>query len=193
MDDVKNLILDKAKERMERFGFKKTTMDEISRDCKISKKTIYEHFNNKEDMFKCLFLREYHNTMEVIFARMGEIADPLERLKQLTRTAMQYFSEDNFMTRVLKDDEVLFSAALSREYHALIDEEIISLVADIIREGKEKGVCGDVDEKVLAYANFKLFQAFSYLRTMQFCKEKEEQGYYTGILVDCVINSLMKK
>ncbi len=41
MDDIKNNILDKAKDRLDRFGFKKTTMDEISRDCKISKKTIY--------------------------------------------------------------------------------------------------------------------------------------------------------
>lgn len=193
MDDVKNLILDKAKERMERFGFKKTTMDEISRDCKISKKTIYEHFKDKEDMFQCLFLREFHRTMEIIFSRMGEISDPLQRLIQLNRTAIQYFNEDNFTTRVLKDDDVLFSVFLSRKYHALIDEKIISIVAEIIREGKQEGRFRDVDEQVTAYACFKLFQSFSYLRTGQYCKEKEMQGYYTEIMNDFVINALVKK
>ena len=88
VDDVKNLILDKAKERMDRFGFKKTTMDEISRDCKISKKTIYGHFKDKEDMFTCLLMRECRKSREIIFSRMGKIADPLERFIQLIRTAL---------------------------------------------------------------------------------------------------------
>ena len=53
--EIKNMILDKAKERFDRFGYKKTTMDEISRDCKISKKTLYELFSDKENLFNSLF------------------------------------------------------------------------------------------------------------------------------------------
>lgn len=192
LEDVKKLILDKAKERMERFGFKKTTMDEISRDCRISKKTIYEHFKDKEDMVKNLLLREYHHTMDVIFSRMGEIADPLERLKQLIRTATQYLNEDNFTTRLLKDDDALFSVFLSRKYHTLIDEEITSIVAEIVREGIAQGQLRKVDEKVVAYASFKLFQDFSYLRTGPVLEERE-QKYYTEILIDFIVQALVKK
>jgi len=85
MDDVKNRILDNVKDRLDRFGFKKTTMDEISRDCKISKKTIYEHFRDKEDMVTCLFVRECHKAMEIVFSRMGDIEDPLDKLIQLIK------------------------------------------------------------------------------------------------------------
>ncbi|MEM5794755.1 MAG: TetR/AcrR family transcriptional regulator [Bacillota bacterium] len=191
MEDIKNLILDKAKERMERFGFKKTTMDEISADCRISKKTIYLHFRDKEDMFTCLIMREFHKMLDVIFARMGVVPDPRERLISLTRTAIQYFNEDNFTTRILKDDDALFSVFLSRKFHSLIDEEIISLVAGIIREGKEQGQFHDVDEKVVAYAHYKLFQAFSYLRTARSWEKPQE--YYTEILLDLLEKTLVKK
>ena len=191
MEDIRNLILDKAKERMERFGFKKTTMDEISADCRISKRTIYLHFRDKEDMFTCLIMREFHKMMDVIFARMGVVPDPLERLISLTRTAIQYFNEDNFTTRILKDDDALFSVFLSRKFHSLIDEEIISLVAGIIREGKEQGKFRDIDEKVVAYAHYKLFQAFSYLRTAQ--SWEKPQDYYTEILLDLIEKTLVKK
>ena len=44
-DDQKKLkkdhIMDMAKARFERFGYKKTTVDEISHDVRVSKKTIY--------------------------------------------------------------------------------------------------------------------------------------------------------
>jgi AcrR family transcriptional regulator len=193
VDDVRNRILDNVKERLDRFGFKKTTMDEISKDCKISKKTIYEHFKDKEDMVTCLFVRECHKAMEIIFSHMGEIEDPLEKLVQLIRSAVWYFREDIFITRLLKNDEALYSAFLSRKYHALIDQEIISIIAAIISEGKEQGKFRDVDERVVAYAGFKLFQAFSYMRTGEFDEEKDRQEYYTNVLIDFVINAIVKK
>lgn len=191
MDDVKSLILDKAKERMERFGFKKTTMDEISKDCKISKKTIYEHFTDKEDMFSCLLLRECQKTIEILFSQMGDVSDPLERLVLLIRKAISYLNQDHFITRILKDED-LFLAFVNRKYHEIIDEEIISIISQIIREGIQQGKFRDVDERIVAYAGFRLFQAFSYARTGPLRKEQNEQ-YYTEVLIDFLVNAIVKK
>ncbi|HML34675.1 MULTISPECIES: TetR/AcrR family transcriptional regulator [Sporomusa] len=191
MNDIKSLILDKARERMERFGFKKTTMDEISKDCRISKKTIYEHFTDKEDMFQCLLSRECHKTIELLFAQIDGVSDPLERLVLLIRQSIAYFNQDNFITKILKDDE-LYLAFVNRKYHEMIDEEIISLIARIIREGKQQGKFRDVDETIVAYAGFKLFQAFSYARTGPLRQGQNEQKY-TGELIDFIVNGLVKK
>ncbi|WP_378952987.1 TetR/AcrR family transcriptional regulator [Pelosinus sp. sgz500959] len=188
MNDIKNLILDKAKERMERFGFKKTTMDEISKDCRISKKTIYEHFTDKEGMFKCLLLRECHKTIEILFSQLEDVSDPLEKLILLTRNAISHFNQDHFVTRILKDDE-LYLAFVKRKYHEVIDEEIISIIAQLIREGKKQGQFRDVDERIVAYAGFKLFQAFSYARTEPLRKDQD----YTDVLIDFLVNALIKK
>jgi AcrR family transcriptional regulator len=190
MDDVKNFILDRAQDRFDRFGFKKTTMDDISRDCRMSKKTIYEHFHDKENLFNSLFIREARRARDTIFARMDPDAAPLEKLQQLIRTAIAYFSEDNFLTSLLKDDEALFSAFLSAKYNSVIDEELIGIIAAIIRDGKARGQIRDIDEQVVAYAGLKLFQAFSYMRTMAFDKDKQAQGYYAEALVDFVTHGL---
>lgn len=191
MEDLKTFILDKAQERFDRFGYKKTTMDEISRDCKISKKTIYENFKDKEDLFTSLFRRECHKANQIIFAKMGEISDPAEKLKALIRTSLWYFKQDNFLTRILKDDDALLTAFLIDKSHSIADEEIISNIAAILREGKAVGKFRDVDEQVVAYAGLKLFESFSYMRTMEFSPEKEEQGYYTDVLIDFVMNALL--
>lgn len=192
MNDVKNLILDKAKERIDRFGFKKTTMDEVSRDCKISKKTIYEHFKDKEDLFISLFVRESRRSQEIIFARMGDIQDPVDRLTQLMRTGIDYFKEDNFLTRLLKDDAALFTD-LSLKYHQIVDADITAIIADIIREGKRQGKIRDIDEEVVAYAGLKLFQAFSHMQTIQFDKEKSDQGFYTEAVIDFIRHAIVKR
>jgi len=48
--DVKERILQKAEEMFFRYGVKSITMDDIARELGISKKTIYLHFPDKDDL-----------------------------------------------------------------------------------------------------------------------------------------------
>lgn len=192
MDDLKCLILDNAKNRFDRFGFQKTTMDEISRDCKISKRTLYEHFDDKQSLFDSLFVRECQKDLEIIFFRMGDVADPLDRLLSLMRTAIEYFREDIFLTRLLKNDDALFSALLTGKYHSLVTENLVNIISEIIAEGKQKlRIRPEIDEQVTAYVGLKMFQAFSYMKTMPFDTQKENQGFYTETLVDLFYHALI--
>lgn len=193
VDDIKNLILDKAKERFDRFGYKKTTMDELSRDCKISKKTIYEHFNDKEDLFTNLMLRENYKVRKMLLDDIEEIADPLEKIIQLIKTSIDFFNDDNFLTRLYKADETLFSNFISSKSASMMRVSTISIVADIISEGKKQGKFRDIDEEVIAYAGVRLFEAFSYMRSMEFSQEKVEQGYYTDVLIDFIAHAIVKR
>ena len=194
MDNVKNFILDRAQNRFDRFGYQKTTMDEISRDCKMSKRTLYENFKDKQNLFDCLIEREGLKDLEIIFSRMGEVPDPLDRLMQLLRTAIAYFSEDIFLTRLLNNDEALFSTMMKGQSHLLITEQLITIIAGIIAEGKKRGrIRAEVDDQIAAYIGLRLFQAFSYMRTIPFDLKKEQQGFYTEALVDFFYNALVKK
>lgn len=47
---VRERILDKAQELFFRYGVKSVTMDDIARELGISKKTIYQHFEDKNAM-----------------------------------------------------------------------------------------------------------------------------------------------
>ncbi len=191
MDDMKNLILDKAKERAERFGFKKTTMDEISRDCRISKKTIYDNFVDKEDMFRCLVIRECQRATQLLFAQIADISDPSEKIVQLIKRSIAYFNEEDFITKVLREDET--DIALSdRSYKEIVDEKVISLIAEIIRDGKKKGAFREVDEAITAYAGLKLFEAFSFGRSGPLRQQKNEE-YCTEALIDFILNGIIKK
>jgi len=47
---VRSQILDAARERFTRYGFGKTTMAEIARDCGMSAANLYRYFENKHDI-----------------------------------------------------------------------------------------------------------------------------------------------
>lgn len=55
LDPIREKILNAARLRMIKFGYRKVTMDEIARDLKMSKNTIYKYFASKEKIAGALF------------------------------------------------------------------------------------------------------------------------------------------
>lgn len=51
-------ILDAAAELIQRWGYKKTTIEDIARRAEVGKGTIYLHWKTREDLFIALLLRE---------------------------------------------------------------------------------------------------------------------------------------
>jgi AcrR family transcriptional regulator len=49
-EDIKGLILEKATDRFVRYGFGKTTMVEIAKDCGMSAGNLYRYFESKFDI-----------------------------------------------------------------------------------------------------------------------------------------------
>ena len=70
MKDAEQSILELAKKRFERFGYRKTTIDEICRDGGISKKTVYAHFRDKEDLFARVLVGEALSARAEVFRRL---------------------------------------------------------------------------------------------------------------------------
>ena len=70
--EKRNQVLTLAKRRFERFGFTKTTVDEIARDAGISKRTLYQEFESKEKILEELFMFEALSVRKVILNQIKE-------------------------------------------------------------------------------------------------------------------------
>ncbi|MGH2496922.1 MAG: TetR/AcrR family transcriptional regulator [Ktedonobacteraceae bacterium] len=67
-------ILDAAGELMLRWGYNKTTIDDIARYAGVAKGTIYLHWKTREDLFTALMKREYIRLAEDVKQRVA--SDP---------------------------------------------------------------------------------------------------------------------
>ena len=60
-DDTKDKILSVAEKLFSRFGFHKTSMDEIAKIARKAKGSLYYHFASKEELFKEVVAKEIYN------------------------------------------------------------------------------------------------------------------------------------
>ncbi len=62
--DTKGLLGYKAFDIFVKYGFRAVTMDDLAKEMSISKKTLYQHFSNKEDVIREA-LQAYHKRHRV--------------------------------------------------------------------------------------------------------------------------------
>jgi Transcriptional regulator len=96
-------ILNLAKKRFERFGFNKTTVDEIAKDAGISKRTLYQEFENKEKILEELLMFEALSVRKAILNQISKIHDPAEKLQTYIRLSNKYLEQNPFIVNVLND------------------------------------------------------------------------------------------
>ncbi len=66
MKNRKNEIILAARKRFSKHGLHKTTLDEIARDMRIGKATIYHYFNSKLELFSDTVNYEINQLMETL-------------------------------------------------------------------------------------------------------------------------------
>jgi len=57
MYEKKERILKSAEKLFARFGFRKTTMNEIARDVRMGKSTLYYYFKSKENVLEAVIIK----------------------------------------------------------------------------------------------------------------------------------------
>ena len=92
---MKDQILNKATEMFLTLGFKSVTMDDIASEMGISKKTIYQHFSNKDSLVKATTTNLFENIScgidEIILANNN----PIEELFTIKEFVMQNLKDEN--------------------------------------------------------------------------------------------------
>ncbi len=81
----KEAIADSFQKHFNHFGFKKTSVDDISEELHISKKTIYQYFSTKEEIFYYVVSRVARQYLHRMEAELAALRSERKRLAQLIR------------------------------------------------------------------------------------------------------------
>jgi AcrR family transcriptional regulator len=161
--EKRNQILILAKKKFERFGFNKTTVDEIAKDANISKRTLYQEFENKEKILEELFMFEALSVRRVILNQIKKVTEPTEKLQTFIRLALKYLDQNPFIVGVLHDESGFFKPFLKDKPH-IVETGIEEIFASILKEGVDKGAFRKMDEKIVGHCIFLLFKNLTYGR-----------------------------
>jgi len=137
--EVRDQIVSTAGQIFSRFGFRKTTMDEIAQAMRKGKSSIYYYFTSKEEIFEAVVEKEANLLRADILKALESSNQPQDKLRNYVLTRMKGFQKLSNIHEALKSDYLIhldFIHQIREKY----DNEEIAMVEGILQSGVTQGV-----------------------------------------------------
>jgi AcrR family transcriptional regulator len=103
-DVNRETILQIAQEIFSKFGYKKTTLDDIANAVRKGKSSLYYYFNSKEDLFQAVIAKEVEILKQALEKVVFRSMDPEEKLREYILTKLRTFRDLANLYNALEND-----------------------------------------------------------------------------------------
>ncbi|HEU5228261.1 MAG TPA: helix-turn-helix domain-containing protein [Ktedonobacteraceae bacterium] len=100
-------ILDAAAELLLRWGYKKTTIDDIAKQARVAKGTIYLHWKTREDLFEALLTREWLGLMQEFIQHLSTDPEGGTLYNMISQACSMTMSRPLIRAALLRDIDML--------------------------------------------------------------------------------------
>ena len=147
-DEIREQIVEAARHIFSRFGFKKTTMDDIALGVGKGKSSIYYYFTSKDQVFQAVVEKEITSLRQELVKVIDSNLKPIDKIQSYITVRMTKFGEMTNFYQAIKN-ELLAQLDFIDQIRKKYDEDEVNLVDSILKEGIEKNEF-DIEDSRLA-------------------------------------------
>lgn len=146
--DLKDRIVGCARDLFFKMGLRRVTMDDIAGKCGVSKKTIYQHFRDK-DTVVLEVTKQYLHQEETDLQKIHDTAkDPIEELVSISKWFREMLA--NMDSSLLHDMQKYHHSSWT-VFHEHKEKCIFCSIIENLEAGKKLGLYrSDLNEKIIS-------------------------------------------
>lgn len=150
-------LIHAAEARFRRFGYRRTTVEDITAEAETGKGSLYLHFDSKQDVY----LAVVSESLERFVQRASEVLEghdsvPL-RLAALVEATAHHYGDDELLRASLFGRDELVEGRVAQLAAEIQRDRIRSLLASVLREGRQAGtIRADLDPETTASVLFEM-------------------------------------
>jgi Transcriptional regulator len=145
-------------------GYHDTSMDEIAKAAQFSKKTLYQYFTNKEDLYFTVAIREFKMAVSYFEKEMKKGKTGLEKIMLLSEAYYAYYKDFPQAFSLINYCQFIQAPRESISHYSEISElrkNLFQDFANVLEEGKKDGsIRKDLDAKDTVISLFLLITGF---------------------------------
>jgi len=189
-EEYRKRIIVTAGDIFSRYGFKRTTMDEIAKAIKMGKSSIYYYFKSKEEIFEAVVRYEANILRNELTAAIKSVDSPIEKLRNYVFVRMKSFEKlSNYYNAIF--DKNLDHFDFIENVRLKYDREELAILRLLLYHGARRKVFNVINSEYTALA---VQTALKGLEVPMFWKKKDlnVEERLNGIL-DVLFNGILKK
>lgn len=160
-------ILQTASEVFARYGYDKTTLDDIGKKCGLNKASLYYYFSNKEDIYVQVIMAETTVFINELQAQTANLVSTADKIRHYLIERVKRYEKVLNMTQLsfeaLQKVEPLF-----QELYVTVREKEVDFLESLLQTGMEKGeIVDEHTARELAESFFLISDAIKHDRQTQ--------------------------
>lgn len=149
--DVKEFIISTASSVFARYGFSKTTMNDIAAAVKKSKSSLYHYFTSKESVFAAIIDKEYLLVQDEINRAVAKENTPGKKLFSFFLTRLHTVQKLGNLYSAVKDD-YLEHYSFIEKIRQRYDEGEMKIIKELLQMGIDQDVFSIKDLETTAFS-----------------------------------------
>ncbi|MCE4563724.1 TetR/AcrR family transcriptional regulator [Maribellus sp. CM-23] len=129
-------ILKIAREIFSKYGFKKTTLDDIANAVRKGKSSLYYYFNSKEDLFQAVIMKEVEILAHELEIVINRNTDPVDKLRDYILTKLATFRNLANFYHAIEND--ITAVGFIDDVKVKYEQDEIRMIKRILIEGVRK-------------------------------------------------------
>jgi len=134
---TRNLLIAAAAQTFHRYGFKKTTMDDIAFASGKGKSSLYYYFKNKEEVFEAVVDKEANQLKDDILTSIQKKQSAVDKLRAYIMLRMKRFAAKGNLYVALNDNFLLTFSFIEKIRNKYQEWELVEL-GKILNEGIQR-------------------------------------------------------
>ena len=185
------VIFDAALRVFSRYGYKKSTLEDIANELSMTNTAMYAYATSKRDL--------YEQTVRYVMKRwQGSVQQAVSKqstaqgkLTKLCESALYYLAKDAEFCALLRNDPGIFPMFPTVDPYEEINRDSVLMIERIIQYGQETGEFRAVDASGSAEVLFSIYKNFiihTYINS-----EEDYTSRYLPITLELLLNGLLRE
>lgn len=180
-----NEFLEKVVQLFMKYGPKSFTMDDIAREFRVSKKTLYQEYKNKEALLEDVLVF-HQNMIAENFKNMQEkVENPITKMYCRDKEIENIMDNDSLFIKQL----IKYYPDIFEKHMIVFSEKISELIYQNIIAGREMGYYREEFDAKL-YAKFLFHLMISYHNAPYMGIENMRKADYSNLVLDFYLNAI---
>ena len=184
------IILDAALKVFARFGYKKSTLEDIASELGMTNTAMYAYASSKRDLYE----RTVSFVMKRWQAGVEQAVDAkttaMDKMTALCESALYYLAQDLEFCALLKSDPQIFPMFPTVDPYEEINRDSVRMIERILLFGQETGEFRTVDAPAVSEVLFSIYKNFiihTYINS-----EEDYTSRYLPITMDLILNGIKR-
>lgn len=184
------IILDAALKVFARFGYKKSTLEDIASELGMTNTAMYAYASSKRDLYErtvSFVMKRWQSGVE---QAVDAKTTAMDKMTALCESALYYLAQDLEFCALLKSDPQIFPMFPTVDPYEEINRDSVRMIERILLFGQETGEFRTVDAPAVSEVLFSIYKNFiihTYINS-----EEDYTSRYLPITMDLILNGIKR-